>query len=72
MYPAMLISCKQSPDMPTRDVKPTDNVEREERAFEAKLAALRIAIDDGDSGGVAEGSPFERVRQTLGISTNRP
>ena len=56
--------------MLTRDVNPTENVEREERTFEAKLAALRTAIDEGDTSGIAEGNPFERVRQTLGISVS--
>jgi antitoxin ParD1/3/4 len=40
-------------------------LEREERQFEAKLAALRTAIDEGDASGLAEGDSFERVRQKL-------
>ena len=32
---------------------------------EAKLAALRTAIDEGDASGVADGNPFARVRQAL-------
>lgn len=40
-------------------------LEREERQFEAKLAALRPAIDEGDASGVAKGSSFARVRQML-------
>jgi len=40
-------------------------LEREEEQYEAKLAALRTAIDDGDASGVAEGNPFERVRKRL-------
>ena len=40
-------------------------LEREEQQFEAKLAALRTAIDAGDASGVAEGNSFQRVRQTL-------
>ena len=40
-------------------------LEREEQQFEAKLAALRTAIDEGDASGVAEGDSFERVRQKL-------
>jgi antitoxin ParD1/3/4 len=40
-------------------------MEREERQFEAKLAALRTAIDEGDASGLAEGDSFERVRQKL-------
>jgi antitoxin ParD1/3/4 len=43
------------------------NLEREEREYEAKLTALRAAIDEGDSSGVAAGHVFTRVRKTLGI-----
>ena len=38
---------------------------REEELHEAKLAALRAAIDEGDASGVAEGNAFARVRKTL-------
>ena len=40
-------------------------LERDEQQFEAKLAALRTAIDEGDASGVAKGSSFARVRRTL-------
>ena len=40
-------------------------LEREEQRYEIKLAALKAAIDEGDSSGVAEGSSFARVRQAL-------
>ena len=40
-------------------------LEREERQYEAKLAALRSAIDDGDTSGVAKGDVFVRVRKAL-------
>jgi antitoxin ParD1/3/4 len=40
-------------------------LEREERRFEAKLAALRSAIDQGDVSGVVEGNPFDRVRRAI-------
>ena len=40
-------------------------LEREEKQYEAKLAALRRAIDEGDASGVAGGNSFERVRGTL-------
>jgi antitoxin ParD1/3/4 len=40
---------------------------REEELYEAKLAALRAAIDAGDASGVAEGDPFARVRKTLNL-----
>jgi antitoxin ParD1/3/4 len=44
-------------------------LEREEQRFAAKLEALRAAIDEGDASGVAEGNPFERVRQKVRVST---
>ena len=37
-------------------------LEREEQEHEAKLAALRRAIKEGDASGVVEGDPFIRVR----------
>ena len=40
-------------------------LEREERLFETKLAALRAAIDAGDASGVARGNTFARVQQAL-------
>jgi len=40
-------------------------LEQEERQFEARLAALRTAIDEGDASGPAKGNPFARVRKTL-------
>jgi antitoxin ParD1/3/4 len=46
-------------------------LEREERQYEAKLAALRAAIDEGDSSGVAKGDVFARVRKTLKLPTAR-
>ena len=45
-------------------------LEREERVFEAKLAALRAAIDEGDASGVAEGDVFAEVRATLNLPAN--
>ena len=46
-------------------------LEREEQEYEAKLAALRAAIDEGDASGVAEGDVFARVRKTLKLPTTR-
>jgi len=46
-------------------------LEREEQHYEAKLAALRAAIDEGDASGVAEGDVFARVRKTLKLPTTR-
>jgi len=44
---------------------------REEREYEAKLAALRSAIDEGDASGIAESNVFDRVRKSLNIPTAR-
>jgi antitoxin ParD1/3/4 len=46
-------------------------LEREERRYEAKLASLRAAIDEGDVSGVAEGNVFGRVRKTLKLPVPR-
>ncbi|HKX00611.1 MAG TPA: type II toxin-antitoxin system ParD family antitoxin [Bryobacteraceae bacterium] len=40
-------------------------LEREEQQYDAKVAALRIAIDEGDASGVAAGNVFARVKGTL-------
>ena len=40
-------------------------LERDEQQYEAKLAALRAAIDEGDASGIAKGNAFDRVRKTL-------
>ncbi len=40
-------------------------LEREEQQYEAKLAALRSAIDQGDASGLAAGGVFARVRKRL-------
>jgi antitoxin ParD1/3/4 len=42
-------------------------LEREEQRFEAKLAALRVAIDEGDASGIAEDNVFARVREKLNL-----
>jgi antitoxin ParD1/3/4 len=44
-------------------------LEREEQQYEAKLTALRAAIDEGDASGVAEGDVFAQVRQNLNLPT---
>jgi antitoxin ParD1/3/4 len=44
-------------------------LEREEQQYEAKLAALRTAIDEGDASGVAEGNAIGRVRRALKLPT---
>jgi antitoxin ParD1/3/4 len=45
------------------------SLEREEQQRDAKLAALRSAIDAGDASGLAEGNVFARVREKLRLST---
>ena len=40
-------------------------LDREEREFEVKLAALRTAIDQGDASGIAKGNSFARIRKSL-------
>jgi antitoxin ParD1/3/4 len=40
-------------------------LERDEQEYEAKLTALRAAIDEGDASGVSRGNSFARVRKTL-------
>ena len=37
----------------------------EQQQYQAKLAALEAAIDEGDASGIAEGDVFARVRETL-------
>jgi len=46
-------------------------LEREEQQYEAKLAGLRTAIDEGDASGVAEGDVFARVRKTLKLTAKQ-
>jgi antitoxin ParD1/3/4 len=46
-------------------------MEREEQLHEAKLKALRTAIDEGDASGAAEGDVFAQVRRALKL-TKKP
>ncbi len=46
-------------------------LEREEQRYQAKLAALRAAIDEGDASGIAEGDAFARVRKSLRLPAAR-
>ena len=46
-------------------------LEREEQEHEAKLAALRAAIDEGDTSGVAGSGVFSRVRKTFKLPAAR-
>ena len=43
-------------------------LEREEQQYEAKLAALSAAIDEGDHSGMAETNVFARVRGKLNLA----
>ena len=43
------------------------SLHREERTYEAKLAALRAAIDEGEASGFAEGDVLQRVRERLAL-----
>jgi antitoxin ParD1/3/4 len=45
-------------------------LEREERLYEAKLEALRAAIDEGDASGIAEGDVFKQVREALHLAVS--
>jgi len=51
---------------------PTDNANLTGDLQDAKLTALRAAIDEGDPSGVAEGDVFSRIREALNLSTQRP
>jgi antitoxin ParD1/3/4 len=42
-------------------------LERDEREYEEKLAALRTAIDDGLASGIAEPGVFSRIRKKYGL-----
>jgi antitoxin ParD1/3/4 len=41
------------------------SLEREERQHDARVSALRAAIDEGDASGIANGDVFARVRRKL-------
>jgi antitoxin ParD1/3/4 len=46
-------------------------LEREEQQFQAKLAALRTAIHEGDASGIAEANVFGRLRKVLKLPVSR-
>jgi antitoxin ParD1/3/4 len=41
------------------------SLEREEQQHDARIAALRAAMDEGDASGIADGDVFARVRGKL-------
>ena len=43
-------------------------LEREEQQYELKLTALRAAVDEGDTSGIAEGNVFARLREKLDLT----
>ncbi|MCU1320444.1 MAG: putative addiction module antidote protein family [Acidobacteriaceae bacterium] len=45
-------------------------LEREEKEYDAKFAALLQAIDEGDASGIAEGDVFERIRKSRKVRKN--
>ena len=47
------------------------SLERDEQAYQAKLSALRTAIDEGDAGGIARGDVFGRVLTKLKLAKPR-
>jgi antitoxin ParD1/3/4 len=47
-------------------------LEREEQQYEARLAALRTAIDQGEASGIARGDVFERVRKSVHLPKKNP
>ena len=47
------------------------SLERDEQEYEAKIAALRVAIEEGAASGVFEGDPFESVRKELDLPHRR-
>jgi antitoxin ParD1/3/4 len=46
-------------------------LEREEKEYDVKLAALLKAIDEGDASGIAEGDVFERIRKSRNAKLRR-
>lgn len=53
--------------MPDRNVDLTDASNQ----YEARLVALRAAVDEGDASGIADGDVFARVRNALNIPVSR-
>jgi antitoxin ParD1/3/4 len=47
------------------------NLEREENEYEAKLAALNKALEEGDASGIADGDVFADVRRQLNLPVRK-
>ena len=46
-------------------------LDRQDRAYEAKLAALRAAIEVGVNSGIAEGDVIGRIRKKFNLPSSR-
>jgi antitoxin ParD1/3/4 len=46
-------------------------LEREEQQYEAKIVALRTAIDAGDVSGITKGNVFGRLRKAVKLPVSR-
>ena len=47
-------------------------LEREEEEHQARLSALRAAIEEGDASGIADDNVFTSVRERLNLPSSRP
>jgi antitoxin ParD1/3/4 len=47
-------------------------LEREEEEHQARLSALRAAIEEGDASGIANDNVFTSVREKLNLPSSRP
>ena len=48
-----------------------EGMERKDQQYQAKLAALRAAINEGDASALAEGDVFARVWEALNLPAAR-
>jgi hypothetical protein len=54
--------------MPAGNENTSEAARGEEHQRDAKLAALRSAIDAGDESGFTDGNPLDRIRQSLKLT----
>ena len=47
-------------------------LERDELEYEAELASLRAAIEEGETSGIASSGVFSRVRKALSLPGTQP